>query len=231
MKKLVWILLAINLGLLAYFNLDKILPNTQKVAIVEIHPEKISVLSPEQISTLAKKVAEVTKPTVSRTLSIEVPVVENTTLACYEWGSFDATKISSAKVAIAKLSLKAKLKELVTQTPKQFWVYKPPLKSVEAAQAKTLELSALGITDLFIIPDTKWKNAISFGVFDDEHLATKLLAELKAKGVREVFKAVRLPEKEPTSLVFNKLNQENVAKLQQLPLEFPDTSVKEITCE
>lgn len=232
MKKLVWLLFAINLGLLAYFNLDKILPNAQKVAVAEIHPEKISTLSPEQISALPKKVVEPPpKPVVSRTLSIETPPVETNTIACYEWGKFDATQIFAAKTAIAKLALKAKINEPVSQKPKQFWVYKPPLKSPEAAQAKVLELSALGITDVFVIPDTKWKNAISFGVFDDEHLAAKLLSELKAKGVREVLKAVREPEKEPASFIFNKLNQDNAAKLQALTPEFPNTNVKEITCE
>ena len=44
MKKLIWLLVIVNVGLLAYFNLDYILPSTPAVNFSELNPEKISIL-------------------------------------------------------------------------------------------------------------------------------------------------------------------------------------------
>ena len=54
MKTTAWILLFLNIGLLVYFNLDRILPNAPTIQWAEISPEKISLLTEAQISKLPK---------------------------------------------------------------------------------------------------------------------------------------------------------------------------------
>jgi hypothetical protein len=238
MKKLVWLLVLINVGLLAYFNKDVILPNAPKAASLAIHPEKISILTQQQIDALPKKgsastVASITPPTVDTSSTANTaPVTEPAPIktTCYEWGVFSAASLTGAQTAVSNLSIQTTVKEQSSLEAKRFWVYKPPLKSVEAAQAKALELKALGIQELYIVQDAKWKNAISFGVFEDEQLATNLLNELKAKGVKEVVKALRNQGKGHASLQFNKLTDTEVIELKKLKPEFPEADLKEVAC-
>jgi len=235
MKKLVWLLVLINVGLLAYFNKDVILPSAPKAALLAIHPEKISIVSQQQIDALPKKGVAATAPTVATITPPSVEATASTNPApapttCYEWGVFSAANLTGAQKAASSLSIQTTVKEQSSLEAKRFWVYKQPLKSVEAAQAKAQELKALGIQDLYIVQDARWKNAISFGVFEDEQLATKLLNELRAKGVKDVVKALRNQGKGHASLQFNKLTDTEVIELKKLKPEFPEADLKEVAC-
>ena len=241
MKKLVWLLVLINVGLLAYFNKELILPSAPKAALLAIHPEKISILTQQQIDALPKNDAAVTtaNSTATSPPTVDAATTANATPAptpapikttCYEWGVFSAANLTGAQTAVSNLSIQTTVKEQSSLEAKRFWIYKQPLKSVEAAQAKALELKALGIQDLYIVQDARWRNAISFGVFEDEQLATKLLNELKAKGVKDVVKALRNQGKGHASLQFNKLTDTEVIELKKLKPEFPEADLKEVAC-
>jgi hypothetical protein len=240
MKKLVWLLVLINVGLLAYFNKDVILPGAPKAAMVAIQPEKISILTQQQVDALPSKgsvaaaptsTAAITPPTVDATPAANAaPASTPANSACYEWGVFSAANLTGAQSAVSNLSLQATVKEQSSLEAKRFWVYKPPLKSAEAAQAKALELKALGVNELYVVQEAKWKNAISFGVFEDEQLATNLLNELRAKGVKEVVKSLRNQGKGHASLQFSKLTDAEVLALKKLKPDFPEADVKEVAC-
>jgi len=238
MKKLVWLLILINLGLLTYFNLDLILPNTSKVTNLAISPEKINVLTQQQIEALPKKTVETPTPetpafVVDQTIA-NINMTPTTILpkkiACYDWGVFSSARVTDAQIASSKLSLQAIVKEQTSLEAKRFWVYKPPLKSAEAAQAKALELNALGVKDLFVVQDTKWKNAISFGVFEDEKLATNLVNELKAKGIKDIVKSLRNQGKGHAILTFKDISEEKIVAIKNLKSDFPEATLKEISC-
>ncbi|MGZ8257945.1 MAG: SPOR domain-containing protein [Methylotenera sp.] len=222
MKRLVWLLVLINIGLLAYFNLDRILPSTPQIKWAEIDPEKISVLSQKQIEALPKK-AVALPPAVA-------PKPTSTVKSCFEWGVFSAASLTGAQSAVEKLALQASVKEQTSQQAKRFWVYSPPLKTAQEAQAKAVELKALGVEDLFVVQEQKWKNAISFGVFEDEQLAIKLMNELKAKGVTNVVKALRNQGKGHFSLLFNNVADAEVTSLKQLKSDFPEATLKAVAC-
>jgi hypothetical protein len=143
---------------------------------------------------------------------------------------FSAVNLSGAQSAISNLSLKATVKKQSPLEAKRFWVYKPPLKSVEAAQAKALELKSLGVDEIYVVQEARWKNAISFGVFEDEQLATNLLNELREKGVKDVVKTLRNQGKGHASLQFSKLTDTEVLAIKKLKSDFPEADVKEITC-
>jgi len=219
MKKLVWLLLIINAGLLTYFNLDRILPSAPQIKHAEIDPEKISVLSQNEIEALPKKVVSTqSTPTIA------------TAASCYEWGVFSAANLTGAQSAVDKLSLHGTVKEQTSQQAKRFWIYSPPFKTSQEAKVKAAELKALGIEDIFVVQEAKWKNAISFGIFEDENLALKLMSELKTKGVKNVAKALRNQGDGHSSLIFNNLAETEAARLRELKPDFPEADLKEISC-
>jgi hypothetical protein len=234
MKKLVGLLVVVNIGLLVYFNSDRILPGSPAIKQLEINPEKITILSQQQIDALPKKSSSEpnTMPAVAVT-AVVAPATEVVTVAtsCYEWGIFSAPNVAGAQTAVSKLSLQAATIEQTTQDAKRFWVYRPPLKTAQEAQIKAAEFKALGVQDIFVVQEPKWRNAISFGVFEDEQLATKLMNELKAKGVRDIVKALRNQGKGHFSLLFKNLAEPQVTALKQLKPTFPEAELKEVSCK
>ena len=147
-----------------------------------------------------------------------------------EWGVFSDINLASAQSELSKLSIQSIVKEESSQDAKRFWVYKPPMKTSQEALAKAADLKALGIEDIFVVQEPKWKNAISFGVFQDEQLATKLLNELKAKGVKDAVKALRNQGKVHSSLLLTGLTDTEIATLKKLKPEFPAANLTETSC-
>lgn len=218
MRALVLFLILVNLGLLAYFNRERFLPSVPQPQFTEINPEKITVLSQQQIEAMPKKPVEA------------APSPVNVAKTCMEWGVFSDTNLAAAQSELSQLSLQSTVKSETSQDAKRFWIYKPPLKSAQEALAKAAELKALGIEDIFVVQEPKWKNAISFGVFEDEQLATKLLNELKAKGVKDAVKALRNQGKVHSSLLLTGLTETEIATLRRLKPEFPAANLKEVRC-
>ncbi|NOT15174.1 MAG: SPOR domain-containing protein [Methylotenera sp.] len=216
MKIIFWLLAMINLGLIAYFNMDLILPNAPQNKALEIHPEKIKLLTQDEINALPRKKVE-------QTASTPAPI-------CYEWGMFADNMLENAQKSLAPLSLNAQVKEQNSNQPKRFWVYKPPLKSLAEAQQKAAEIKAKGVDDLFVVQEAQWKNAISFGIFEDEQLATNLLKELQAKGIKNVQKTVRTQGKAHASLLLSNLTETHIAEIKKFKPDFPEAELKQVSC-
>ena len=221
MKTLVWLLVVINVGLLAYFNLNRFMPTEPAVIRAEIAPNKIIVLSEQQIEALPKKQIEALPPS---------PYLVSAT-ACYEWGLFSAASIKKAQRAVEKLAIHAIVKQPSQAQAKRFWIYKAPLKSNEEANKKALELKSMGIEDIYIVQEAKWKNAISFGIFEDETLAIKLMKELSDKGVKNLAKGLRSDEKGHENLFFDNIANTQAEAIKQLKPEFPEADLKETQCQ
>ena len=231
MKLLAWLLLLLNIGLLVYFNVDHILPSPPQIKWAELEPEKMRLLNDAEIKTLPKLI-----PAPEADISeadIQIAPTENRATenarSCFDWGMFTSANIENVKNALTQLSLDAEVKEHTPQTNKRFWVFVPPLKNAQAAQNYANELRNLGVEDLFVVQEPKWKNAISFGLFEDETLAQNLLSELKAKGVKKVEKSLWNP-KGQISLIFNQLSDEEAASLESLKADFPEANLKKIGC-
>jgi hypothetical protein len=80
------------------------------------------------------------------------------------------------------------------------------------------------------VQEEKWKNAISFGIFEDEQLAEKLVQELRAKGIKNVEKILRTNGKGHHSLLLGSLNENEIAELKKLKPDFPAAELKEVSC-
>lgn len=223
MKWIAWSLLLLNVLLFGYFNLDKAPPVPQLVSHQPIEPEKIKLLMPKDIEALPLKTAE-SKPAES------VPAAPEQ-LSCYEWGSFSIANLPRARNILTKFSLDATVKQKSAQEATRYWVYLPKMPSLPMAQAKLDELHGLGVNDGFIVLEPQSRYAISMGVFKDEQLATKLLEELKLKGVKSVVKGVRNQENGRASLLISNMSADMAAEIDKLKPDFPGSELKQINCQ
>lgn len=221
MKRFFGVLILLNLGLYAYFNLGLLLPGKPEIKLPEINADKIKLLSQAEIDALPKKEIPVAAP----------QVVEPEPVAmCYEWGIFSDAALAKAQKSLSKTAIQTTVKEENLNQPKRYWVYKPPVKTTAEAQKKAAEFKALGVEDLFVVQEEKWKNAISFGIFEDEQLADKLIQELRDKGIRNIEKSLRSNGKGQHSLALSNVTENDIAELKKLKPNFPTAELKEVAC-
>ena len=227
MRLLVWLLVLLNVGLLAYFNMDLIVPKPA-LAHKSLNPEKLKILSQQELSAMPARTGAV---------AVAVPATPVVTAAakeptsCYEWGNFTSSNLPSAQVVLVKLGLPSTVKHVVSdQADRRFWVYYPPLKSADLAQEKANEIRALGVDELFIVQDSQWRNAISFGLFQDEELAANLLTDLQAKGVKGAAKTLRNPGRTLNSLQISGVTAQAAQDLHKIKPEFVGTELVQATC-
>lgn len=218
MKWLLWFLLMINLALLAYFNLGR--PPAVQLQIEEtsLNPEGIRLLTPEEIEALPRREAVAES-------------VQAQQYGCYEWGTFSRAKLANAQSHLSRHALESRVIQHSAQEAKRYWVYIPRAGNAQQAQARMDELRALGLTDMVVVQDQQSANVISLGVFKDEQLATKLLEDLKSRGVNNAVKGVRNQEQGRSSLYISNMSSELVPELESLQAEFPGSELKLVTCQ
>jgi hypothetical protein len=223
MKLLAWLLVLLNIGLLVYFNLDVIAPKPA-LADRSINPDKLKILSQAELEAIPKKAAPVALE------AVPVSALEGAT-SCYKWGSFTQSNLPAAQVVLVRLGLESLVnQEQGAKEDRRFWVYYPPLKSAELAQEKANEIQAMGVDELFIVQDSQWRNAISFGLFQEEQLASSLLKELQQKGVKGATKALRTPGKSLSSLLIKSVTPATALELQKIRPEFVGTELTPAAC-
>ena len=214
MRLWIWLLVLLNVGLLVYFNMDSLAPKAQVVR-TEVHPEKLKLLLDEDFANLTKK--EYVSPAAAN--------------SCYKWGKFTAASLPAAQEIVANLGLTAEvIEESASNQERRFWVYYPPLPTLELAQSKADEIKRLGVDELYIVQDSQWRNAISFGLFSEETLANALLKELKAKGVRNALKSLRSQGTATSSLLAKDVSSAAAVELYKVRPEFVGTEVRPIPC-
>lgn len=226
MKFLFWLLLLVNLGALAYFKLGLHAPVPTLAAKPDMLPEKMQLLTPQQVQAMPKRQTDALMPVPAPT----TPNLSGQPVACYEWGIFEPSKLNDVLTVVNAMSIKSNVVQQSSQESVRYWVYRPPLPTAEATQERAEELKALGIADFFIVQEPKWRNAISFGVFKDEKLATRLVQELQRKGVREVVKSVRNKGNGHSSLILEGITPTLLEQLKKNQPDFPGTAIKDATC-
>lgn len=216
MRIWLWLLVLLNVGLLVYFNMDTLVPRAQVVQ-KEVNPEKLKLLMDDDFNTLQKK-------------AFVASAIAAT--SCYKWGKFTSSNLAAAQEVIEGLGLEAELiQDTSTQQGNRFWIYYPPLANAGLAKRKADEIRRLGVDELYIVQGTRWRNAISFGLFAEESLATALLKELKSKGVRSAVKSLRKQGEYTGSLLAKNLTSENAVALYKVRPEFVGTEVVPVPCK
>lgn len=226
MKFLFWLLLVVNLGVFAYFKLGMHAPAQSVAAKPDMLPEKMQLLTPQQVQAMPKRQIDALTPVPPPT----TPNLSGQPVACYEWGVFEPSKLNDVLTVVNAMSIKSNVVQQSSQESVRYWVYRPPLPTAQATQERAEELKALGIADFFIVQEPKWRNAISFGVFKDEKLATRLVQELQRKGVREVVKSVRNKGNGHSSLVLEGITPTLLDQLKKNQPDFPGTEIKDAAC-
>lgn len=151
--------------------------------------------------------------------------------ACIEWGPFAGGDAARAEAALAELEAAgARLERRALAVP-GYWVYIPPLRTRAEAERKAAELRALGVHEFVLLEEgTRWRNAISLGIFGAEEAAQAHLARLRERGVRsalaerrdDLLRQVRFYVREP--------DQTTVRRLAEIQREFPGSELKAGAC-
>lgn len=107
------------------------------------------------------------------------------TAACIEIGNFTPTEAGRFEARLEQLGLAGKMSRREVPGASSYMVMIPPQGSMDAAERKTTELRALGISDSFIVQDASPRRfGISLGTFRTEEAANAHLAAMNRRGVR-----------------------------------------------
>lgn len=213
MRTLFFILALANVAFFAFARSDSGAEANGDAQIVgrQLDPEKIRLLTPEQVSELTRK----SEPPKAATV-------------CLEWGAFVGGDAARAGQALEPLGLGAKLTQRKQDDVAGFWVYIPPLASRQVATQRAAELKRLGVEEYYVVPDDpKWRNAISLGVFKTEEAAMSRRDALLAKGVTGATSGARETQRSKTYFQVRGTNLTLAAKLNELKQGFAGTEVRE----
>lgn len=227
-KWLFWLLVIVNVLLLAYFELSQPLRGGAQAGHEPVEADKMRLLSQAQVDAMPKSSGDepVSAPLTEQPAD---PALEQ--VACYEWGSFTGKRVERARDVVEKFGLEdVKVETVGNKEATRYWVYIPPLASFEEAQARNSALHRLGIDNTFIVKDAQWRNAISFGVFKDESLATRLAEDMRSRGVTDVVKAVRNQEGRQFLLTLRNLPESRAEEIRRLKPDFPYSELKQVEC-
>ncbi len=224
MRILFFIVLLANAVFFAYawFGPGALAGGEGQIVGQQLNPEKIRLLAPAQVSALTRKPEPAKAPAAPATPAT----------ACLEWGGFGDADAARAAKALEPLALGAKLTPRRQEDVSGYWVYIGPLASRQSAAQKTGELKRLGVEDYFIVSeDTKWRNAVSLGIFKTEDAAKARLAALRTKGVKSATVGARETLAGKTWFQVHDVGQALAAKLNEFKQGFPGTDVRECAAD
>jgi sporulation related protein len=152
---------------------------------------------------------------------------------CLEWGAFGPNDLPRAEAALAKLKIADRLSSRQTEEASGYWVYLPPAANRQELDKRVAELKALGVADYFVIqdPGSRWKSAISLGMFHTEDAANRHMAELQRKGVKSAVAGQRDHMVKRTVFVVREPDDAMAAKLVELKQAFPESELQSTACE
>lgn len=218
-----FLLLLANLGYFAWSNFGPSAASDEKQLVEQqLNPQAIRLLGPEQRATLA---AERLKQVTERAKAPPAP--KPTAAACLEFGAFNLADVPRAEQALQPLGLGARLAQRRTDEVASYWVFMPPQGTRQAANRKSAELKKLGVGDFFIVQeDSKFRFAISLGIFKTEEAAKARLAELRERGVRNAQVVLRETPIQRVHFIIRDVPEALTAKLTEVRQGFPGTELK-----
>ena len=222
MRTLFLLLVLANLAFFAYSLMARErVAAASSIASLQVSPEKIRLIRPGD-SPAASSKAPAAAPA---GVAMAAPT------ACIEWGALAGPDVPRADAAIAGLDLPAALVQRTVTDAGGYWVYLPPVKTKAQLDQSVGQLSALGITEFFVVEDaTPWRNAISLGIFKSESAARSFLTTLRAKGVQSAVSERREHFLKQIAYFVREPNEATIARLAGLQRQFPGTEIKAVAC-
>lgn len=141
------------------------------------------------------------------------------TESCLEIGqfSFHDADIFEKKMALPP----GMVKRMVVDTASSYMVYIPPLKDLKTVEKKMVQLREKGISNYFVIPEGKFRYAISLGIFKNEDSARKLVSELEKRGMGDVSIAGRGKVAQGIVFQVNNLDDHQLGQINDLLDTYP----------
>lgn len=151
--------------------------------------------------------------------------------ACVEWAALAGPDVARADAALATLGIPPTMIERTVTDAGGYWVYLPPAKTKAQLDRNIGQLTALGITEFFVVQDaTAWRNAISLGIFKSEEAARSFLETLRAKGLQSAIAERREKFLKQIAYFVREPSDAAIARLAELQREFPGTRIRAVTC-
>ena len=222
MRTIFLLLVLANLAFFAYSLMARErVAAASPISSLQVNPEKIRLVPPGE------------RPGASSKAPIGVPsgVASAMPMACIEWGALAGPDVARADAAIAGLALPQALVQRTVTDAGGYWVYLPPAKNKAQLDRSLGQLSALGVTEFFVVEDaTPWRNAISLGIFKSEAAAQSFLEALRAKGVQSAVSERREHFLKQIAYFVREPNEAIIAKLAGVQREFPGTRLQAVAC-
>jgi len=150
------------------------------------------------------------------------------TLACIEFGGFNADETHRADQALAALDLGSRLSQRHADDQATYIVYLPPYKTKADADHAAAELKRIGVSDFFVIQDPgPFHLAISLGIFHSEEGAKGLATTLSQQGVKNARTGERSSTIAKTYYQIRPADPATMARLGELHGQFPNSDLHE----
>lgn len=187
MRKLIGLLLALNLGvMLAGLALQYWSGQTPPAAL--FNADKIRQLDlsmPARTPGVAATEPATPPPVESAASAPAEPVAPVAALSrCLQWPSLDVTAFQSIERYLVQSGFAVEEVELDLEKTLGWWVFLPPLENQIEVQARVDEITRLGVMDFALVRGGSMRNAVSLGVFARAAQARQHVANLARKGVK-----------------------------------------------
>jgi hypothetical protein len=213
MRTLVWLLFLANITLFIYTWLDGLGSGEAARLALQVQPDKITLLSPQQVAALG--------PTKVATLAD----------VCVEWGPLSDGDKARALSSLEPLDLSRLISQKKVEVVTNYWVFIPPAANRAAADRRMAELRDAGVKDLLLIDGGPQRFAISLGAFQTEAAAQARLDALLTEGVKTAKIGARAQAVVQTDLVVRDPPAVAVTRLKELQAGFPGTDIKIGSCD
>lgn len=149
---------------------------------------------------------------------------------CVEWRGLEAADFIRAREQLKGMTGNHVMSFTEVPLESKQWVIFPPLPSPAAAQAKLDELSAIGITDMFIVKSGVWANALSLGLYANEDLARRRVRELEEKNVHGI--RIEPQPKQGTAYYFviRSDDADALKSLNDTKTAYPNSTLARVAC-
>lgn len=159
----------------------------------------------------------------------DTQAVSSSAVLCLRWSGFSIEQAVTGRERIKALGLTAI--EQGSSEKSRVWVYIPPLDTLEQARKKAQQLADLGIDDYFVVNDgSKWRNAVSLGIFSSKEAGERRLEDLRAKGVKSAVVRDKDDNLKLVSFLFRNISEESRQKLDKAGGGLRGVELRETAC-
>jgi hypothetical protein len=144
----------------------------------QIEPERIRVLTHDDVKRLREKVKDVPALLASQNLVAGQ--------GCVEFGDFSSELAGRVAPLLGALNLGERMTSRAVELPGWYMVYIPPAKTRADIDRRAEDLKKRGVTEMLVIADNSpMRFGISLGSFRDRDLAQKHRADLEKRGIKD----------------------------------------------